>query len=73
MREGDIHAQDFGAVEQALGVLLQSEDGGALLGFVGAHALKSAAAVVQGVAQHMDLGIAPIDHLAVHPDFAVTV
>jgi len=71
--EGDVHAQNLGAVEQALGVLGQAEDGGAFRGFVGTHALKSAAAVVQGVAQHMDRGIAPIDHLAVHPDFAVTV
>jgi hypothetical protein len=26
---GHVHAQDLGAVEQALGVLLQAEDGGA--------------------------------------------
>jgi hypothetical protein len=25
------------------------------------------------VAQNMDFGVAPLDHLAVHPDFAVAV
>jgi len=73
LREGDGHAQDFGAVEQALGVLLQAEDGGAFVGFVGAHAFEGAAAVVQRVAEHVDFGVAPVHHLAVHPDFAVAV
>jgi hypothetical protein len=72
-REGDLHAQDLGAVEQALGVLLQAEDGRALGRVVGAHAFEGAAAVVQRVAQHVDLGVAPFDHLAVHPDLAVAV
>ena len=36
-------------------------------------ALKRAAAVVQRVRQYMNLGIAPFDHLAVHPDLAVAV
>ncbi len=45
----NIHAQDFGRIEQAFGVLLQAKNGGALVGFVGAHALKYAHAVVQGV------------------------
>jgi hypothetical protein len=72
-REGDLHAQDLGAVEQALGVLLQAEDGRAIDRVVGAHAFEGAAAVVQGVGQHVDLGVAPVDHLAVHPDLAVAV
>jgi hypothetical protein len=71
--ERDFHAQDLGAVEQALGVLLQAENGGAIDGVVGAHALEGAAAVVQGVGQDVDFGVAPVDHLAVHPDFAVAV
>jgi hypothetical protein len=41
--------------------------------FVGANAFKSAATVMQGVAQDMDFGVAPFNHLAVHPDFAVAV
>ncbi|OIQ70299.1 hypothetical protein GALL_480910 [mine drainage metagenome] len=72
-REGNLHAQDLRAVEQAFGVLAQAEDGRALVGLVGAHALESAAAVVQGVGQHVNLGVAPFDELAVHPDFAVAV
>jgi hypothetical protein len=28
---------------------------------------------MQGVAQHMDFGVAPIDHLAIHPDFSIAV
>ncbi len=72
--ERDFHAQDFGAVEQALGVLFQAEHAGAaILQLVGAYAFKRAAAVVQGVGQHMDFGIAPFDHLTIHPDFAVAV
>ncbi len=72
-RERDLHAQDLGAVEQALGVLGQAEDRRAVGGLVGAHALESAAAVVQRVAQHVDLGVAPVHELAVHPDLAVTI
>ena len=71
--KGDVHAQDFGAVKEALGVLLQAEDGSAFVGFVGAQAFKSATAVVHGVGEDVDFGIAPIDELAVHPDFAVAV
>ena len=73
LREGNLHAQNLGAVEQALGVLFQAEDRRALRRLVSAHAFKGAAAVVQGVGQHVDLGVTPFDHLAVHPDFAVAV
>ncbi len=71
--EGDRHPQDLGAVEQALGVLLQAEDSGAVHRVVGPHAFKGTAPVVQRMAQHVDLGIAPFDHLAIHPDFAVAI
>ena len=71
--ERDLHAQDLGAVEQALGVLLQAKDRRTVHGVVSAHALKGAAAIVQGVSQYVDLGVAPFHHLAVHPDFAVAV
>jgi hypothetical protein len=72
--ERDFHAQDFGAVEQALSVLFKSENRRAAIGhFVGSDTFKSAAAVVQGVAQHMDFGVAPVDHLAVHPNLTVAV
>jgi hypothetical protein len=71
--ERDVHAQNFGAVEQALRVFLQAENRRALVGLVSADALKRAAAVVQGVRQHMDRGVAPFHHLAVHPDFSVAI
>ena len=71
--KGQLHAQDLGAVEEALRVFFQPEDGGAIDGVVGAHTFESAATVVQRVRQHMDLGVAPLDHLAVHPDLAIAV
>ncbi len=46
---------------------------GAVDRVVGAHALEGAAAVVQRVRQDVDLGVAPVDELAVHPDLAVAV
>ena len=73
-RKRNFHAQNFGAVKQALGMLFQAEDTRAAISqVVGAHAFKSAAAVVQGVGEHMDFGVAPFDHLAVHPNFAIAV
>ena len=47
--EGQLHAQNFGAVKKAVGVLVQTENGRAIGGFVGANTFKGAAAVVQGV------------------------
>ena len=73
LAEGNLHAQNFGAVKKSLGVLFKAKNRRALRRFVSPHAFKSAAAVMQGVAQHMNLGVAPFDHLAVHPDLAVTV
>ena len=52
---------------------LQAEDRRAVDGVVGAHALERAAAVVQRVRQHVDLGVAPFDQRAIHPDLAVAV
>jgi hypothetical protein len=72
-REGDLHAENLRAVEEPLGVLLQPKDRGTLGRVVGPHALEGAAAVVQGVRQHVDLGVAPVDERAVHPDLAVAV
>ena len=71
--EGNLHAQNLGAVEQALGVFFQAKNSGSAHALVGTHTLKGAAAVVQGMAEHVDLGVAPIDHLAIHPDFSITV
>ena len=71
--ERDRHAQNFGAVEQAVGVLLQAKDRRALGCFVSPHTFERTATVVQGVRQHVDLGVAPLHHLAIHPNLAVTV
>jgi hypothetical protein len=71
--ERDLHAQDLGAVEKPLGVFFQAEDGGAVDRVVGAYTLEGTAAVMQRVGQHMDLGVTPVDHLAVHPDLAVAI
>ncbi len=73
LAERDVHTQNLCAVEQALGVLLQTKHRRAIDGVVSAHAFKSTTAVMQGVGQNVDLGVAPLDHFAVHPDFAVTV
>ena len=49
-------------------MLLESEHGGTAGRLVAANAFKDAEAVVQRVADQMDLGVVPIDDLAVRPD-----
>jgi hypothetical protein len=44
------------------------EDGGAAVGLIGADALEDARAVVEAVAEYVDVGVVPWDELAVHPD-----
>ena len=74
LRERNLHAQNFGAVEEALGVLFQSKNtGAAVLQMIGAHALKRTTAVMQRVGQHVDFCVTPLNHLTVHPDFSVAV
>ena len=65
---GDVHPVDLGGVEQAAGVLLQTENAGAFGGIVGTHPLEHRGAVVQGVAHHVHLGILPGHQFAVEPD-----
>ncbi|MCY1314251.1 hypothetical protein D9M70_648700 [compost metagenome] len=60
-------------VEQAVGVVLEAEDGGADLGAVGAHALEDRQAIVQGVRQDVRRRVSPRDELAVIPDETVAV
>src|SRR5690606_39289390 len=67
------HAEDVGRAEQAVGMLLQPEDGGAVVGLVGAYPLEDAHAVMQRVGEHVGGGVAPRHHLAVVPDQAVAV
>ena len=45
-----------------------AEDRGPELGLVGADALEDAGAVVEAVAEYVDLGVVPCDELTVHPD-----
>ena len=72
-RVRDFHAQNFGAVEQTLGVLLQTKNRGAMDGLVSPHAFECATTVMQCVGKNMDLGVAPFHQVAVHPNLAVTV
>src|SRR5207302_2260088 len=66
--EGDVDQEDLGAVEEAGDVVGEPEHGRAARCRVGADALEHAAAVVQRVRQDVDLGVVPVDELAVHPD-----
>ena len=63
-RIGDLEVEGLRAVMQALDVLGELED----LAAIGALALEHRAAVVQGVREHVDVGLAPGDELAVEPD-----
>src|SRR5690606_12620721 len=65
----DLELEDAGALDQALGVLGELED----LAAVGALALEHRAAVVERVAQNMDIRLAPRNELAVHPDETVAI
>ena len=49
-------------------MLLEVPDRGAPGSLVGPDPLEYAAAVVQGVGEHVDLGLMPRHELAVHPD-----
>jgi hypothetical protein len=53
---------------EALHVGREPEDGRPRGGGVGPDALEDARAVVEGVGEHVDLGVGPVDELAVHPD-----
>ena len=66
---GDREIQRLGAVVQALAVLVELED----LAAVGPLPLEHRAGVVQPVAQHVQVGLAPGHQLAVEPDEAVAV
>src|SRR5271167_4931911 len=40
---------------------------------IGALAFENGARIVQRVGQNVDLGVAPVDHMAIHPDPAITI
>jgi hypothetical protein len=53
---------------EALEVLPVPKDCGSPLGLVAADALEHPAAVVEAVAEHVDLGVLPGNEIAIHPD-----
>ena len=66
---GQLHAQDLGGIEHALAVVLQAEDrGGAVDTGISPDAFENGTAVVQGVGEHMNLGLIPGNHFPVKPD-----
>ena len=67
-RVGQGHAVDLGGVEQALHVLLQAEDAGAVGLGVTADAFEDRRAVVNDVGHDVDLGFVPGNEVAVVPD-----
>ncbi len=50
-------------------MVIQPEDGPALICFVAPYTLKNPASVMQGISQNMDFGIIPVNKLTVEPDF----
>ena len=70
---GHFHAEDVGAVEQAVGMFLEPEDRRALDGVVGTDAFEERQAIVQRMRQHVSRGVAPGNQFAVVPDKTVAV
>jgi hypothetical protein len=66
---GQAISQQVRRLEQAVVMLIHLED----VPTIGALALEDAARVVQAVAQHVQLGVAPRRQFAVEPDDSVTV
>ncbi len=65
---GNLHADNVGRSVKPVGMLVESEDGGALVRAVGAQSLEHAEPVVKGMREHVHLGVAPGHVLTVHPD-----
>jgi hypothetical protein len=68
-RVGDLEIEDFGRLEQALGMLGQLED----LAPVHAFALEHRRGVVEAVGQYVHLRLAPGYELAVQPDPTIAI
>ena len=66
--KGNLHAHDVGRIEQAIGVCVQTEDGGAIRGLVGTDTFEYAHAVVQRVREHVNIGFTPGNHFTIKPD-----
>ena len=70
---GDFHSEDMGRSKEPVGMVRQPEDGRSPVCLVGPHALEYTQPVVEGVGEHMYLCITPRHHLAVKPDYTVTI
>jgi len=60
--------QHLGRLQEAADVVGQPEDGRSGGGGVGPDALEDSGAVVERVGEDVDLGVVPVDELAVHPN-----
>ena len=67
-RVREVHEEHLGGVLETLEVILQPEDGRALLGLVAADPLEDAGPVVEPVTADVDPRVRPVDELSVHPD-----
>src|SRR4029079_2601884 len=67
-RERDLEVIELRGAVEAAQVLVHVPHGGTAGGLVRPDALEYTGAVVQGVGEHVDLGIGPVHELTVHPD-----
>ena len=67
-RVRDLHVEQARRVVQPLDVVAEPEDRGALGRVVAANAFEDAGPVMQAVDADVNLGVGPVDELAVHPD-----
>src|SRR5262249_34073884 len=68
LRPGHFHASDMRRMKQALEMFLEAENGWSTRCVITANALKDAEPVVEGMAEHVYLGLVPIDKLSIHPN-----
>jgi hypothetical protein len=71
--ERNLHRENLRRPEQAVGVVAQAEDRGAVRRLVAADAFEHTHAVMQRMRQDVRRRIAPRHHLAVEPDPSVTI
>jgi hypothetical protein len=72
--EGHFHTHDMRRTEEAIRMLLHTENASAKAWtIIGAHAFKHAHAVMQCVGQNVNLGIAPGNEFTVEPYNAVAI
>jgi len=67
------HIQYVRRPEEAVGVVLEAKDRGALICTIGADALEDSHAVVEGMCQYMYFGFSPRNKLAIQPDHPVPI